>query len=179
MKKCKVCKIPFEPKYSTVQQVCSVDCAKVYSAKKREKQRKESTKAWNKEKRIIKQKLKSHSEHLKDLQKIFNQYIRLRDKDEPCISCKTTKSEVWDAGHFRAVGSHPELRFEELNVHKQCRKCNGYWGGNLINYRINLIDKIGLLKVEWLEGGHKPNKLTIPEIQDLKKLYRQKIKEIK
>lgn len=179
MKKCKVCKASFVPKYSTTQQVCSLGCSVAYLEDKKKKQKKESAKAWVKEKRTIKQRLKTHSDHLKDLQRIFNRYIRLRDKDEPCISCKTTVSEVWDAGHFRAVGSHPELRFEELNVHKQCRKCNGYWGGNLIDYRINLIDKIGLLKVEWLEGKHKPTKLTIPEIESLKKLYLNKIKETK
>lgn len=119
VKKCKACKAPFVPKYSTTQQVCSLGCSMAYLEDKKKKQKKESAKAWVKEKRTIKQRLKTHSDHLKDLQRIFNRYIRLRDKDEPCISCKATTSNIWDAGHFRAVGSHPELRFEELNVHKQ------------------------------------------------------------
>jgi hypothetical protein len=90
-----------------------------------------------------------------------------------------TSTEPGDAGHYRSVGAHPELRFNEFNVNLQCRKCNGYWGGNLIEYRKGLIKKYGVEVVEWLEGPHEADKLSIPEIKEKIEYYRGKIKELK
>lgn len=82
----------------------------------------------------------------------FNQFIRLRDKDLPCISCGRYHQEQWHAGHYRSVGACPELRFDEMNVHKQCSVCNNYKSGNLTEYRLNLIRKIGEKKLNaWIE----------------------------
>ena len=44
-------------------------------------------------------------------------------------------------------------------------------------YRIGLIDRIGLPLVEWLEGKHKPLKPTIQELQFLRTYYRNRAKE--
>jgi hypothetical protein len=84
-----------------------------------------------------------------------------------------------DAGHYRSVGSAPELRFEPLNVHLQCAPCNLYLSGNLTAYRINLIEKIGLEKVEWLEGKHEPIKLTLTQIEQMKSHYRAEVRRMK
>lgn len=140
------------------------------------KAKKEVKKAEQAELRAKKEKLKTRSEWLADLQKVFNQYIRKRDEGNGCISCGTTSGQM-HAGHYRSVGAAPELRFEELNVHVQCATCNNYLSGNLIEYRINLVKKIGSEKVEWLEGSHDPQKLTIQEIKEKIKEYKQKIKE--
>lgn len=143
--------------------------------KKIQSEKKEQRRSLN----ILKKELKSHSEWLNDLQKVFNEYIRLRDKDKPCVSCGTNApNKQYDAGHYRSVGAHPELRFDENNVHKQCRRCNGYWGGNLIEYRKELINRIGIEEVERLEGYNPPFKLTIPEIKEKIKYYKQKTKEL-
>ena len=78
------------------------------------------------------------------------------------------------AGHYRTVGAHPELRFEPDNVHKQCnRNCNKAKSGNLTEYRKNLVKKIGLKRVEYLEGPHKAKHYTIEDIKDIKKKYQQ------
>jgi hypothetical protein len=45
--------------------------------------------------------------------------------------------------------------------------------------RIGMIKKIGLARVEWLEGYHEPRKYTIPEIIEMKALYRAKVRELK
>jgi len=50
--------------------------------------------------------------------------------------------------------------------------------GNLTAYRINLIEKIGLEKVEWLEGKHEPLKLTPTQIEQMKKFYRAETRRI-
>lgn len=70
------------------------------------------------------------------LQEIFNEYIRLRDKDRPCISCGEIKT--LQAGHYWAVGGYDGLRFDEDNVHGECAGCNGFDDMHLIGYRDNL-----------------------------------------
>jgi len=152
--------------------VCSPNCAFEYSKKLRVKSDKLI-------KQVTKLKLKTKSEWFKEAQVIFNQFIRLRDKNEPCISCGTISNVQYAAGHYRSVGSSPELRFNELNVHKQCNSyCNNHLSGNIVQYRINLIKKIGLEAVEWLEGKHEAKHYTIDDIKELKRIYREKIKEL-
>ena len=125
-----------------------------------------------------KEKLKTRGEHAKEAQAAFNAFIRLRDEKDPCISCGRFHNGQYHAGHYRSVGSAPELRFEELNNNKQCAPCNAHLSGNLINYRINLIKKIGLDKVEWLEGPHEPKRYTIEQIQEIKAHYRKQCREM-
>jgi len=177
MPKCRNCKEKFE-QYEFNNKFCKkIDCQTAKALYLLDKKRKQQKKDWNKEKKERKEKLKTRSERLNDLQKIFNKFIRLRDKGNNCISCDKPPKKS-NAGHYRSVGGNPELRFEELNNNLQCEYCNTYLHGNLINYRINLIKKIGLKKVEWLEGKHEPKKYTIPELIELKEYYKQKIKEL-
>ena len=174
MRTCKNCKTKFDPQYNKVQNVCSFTCA-IELTNERNKIAKK--KAWTREKKKRKEALKTRSEYQNELQVIFNKWIRLRDKGLNCISCnKPAKKE--NAGHYRSVGGNPELRFEPLNNNLQCEYCNTYLHGNLIDYRINLIKKIGIEKVEWLEGKHEPKKYTIEELKGLKVLYRLKIKQL-
>jgi len=174
-KKCRCCGALFTPRRLTTEVVCSVKCAVELAKTKREKQEK---KDWNKEKKKLKEKLKTLSDYLKEFQVIFNQYIRLRDAHLPCISCKIPTGKM-NAGHYRSVGHHPQLRFHEDNVHKQCEQCNSFKRGNAVEYRINLVKKIGVEKVGWLELDHPARKYTIPEIVELKVIYKDKIKALK
>ena len=169
-KLCKVCKELYQP-IRPLQSVCSPNCAWDHARTVREKAERKETKE-------LKVKLKTKAEWLKEAQAIFNQYIRLRDKDAPCISCQRFHTGQYHAGHYKTTGSHPELRFNEFNVHKQCAPCNNHLSGNIINYRLNLVKKIGLDEVEWLESNHTANKYTIDDIKALKVLYKQKIKAL-
>jgi len=173
---CKVCKVKFTPTYSSVQPVCSIQCSIVHAKNKTAKQ-KDKIKAIDKDVRQRKEKLKTTSDYLKDLQVVFNKWVRLRDKGLNCISCgKPAKKE--NAGHYRSVGSSPNLRFEPLNVHLQCEYCNTYQHGNLIPYRQNLIKKIGIGLVEWLETDHEPKHYSKPELIIMKEEYKEKIKQL-
>lgn len=125
-----------------------------------------------------KSEVKPRSWYLKEAQKWFNKFIRLRDANEPCISCGRHHNGQYHAGHYRSVGSSPELRFNEMNCQKQCAPCNSYLSGNIINYRPRLIDKIGVDAVNWLEGPHEPSKFTIDDLKDLIKKYKQKCSEL-
>ena len=115
----------------------------------------------------------------KKIQTEFNKYIRLRDKDKPCISCGRHHQGQYHAGHYRSVGACPELRYDERNCFKQCAPCNNHLSGNLIEYRINLVKKYGQSAVDFLEGKHEPLNLTIPEAKDLLAYWKHKVKEIK
>jgi hypothetical protein len=136
-------------------------------------------KEFNKETKRLKKKLKSRSDWLREAQKEFNRFIRLRDHYENCISCGTNKPVQYAAGHYLTVGGFPELRFDEDNVHKQCNKnCNMKKSGNAIQYRIRLIKRIGIERVESLEGPHEPKKYTIEFIRELKDRYRIRANEL-
>ena len=75
----------------------------------------------------------------------FHKFIRTRDKDLPCICCG--KYTTLQAGHFYSA-SNSSVRFNEDNVHGQCKKCNYFLSGNLLPYRENLIKKIGQERVD-------------------------------
>ncbi|WP_095114749.1 recombination protein NinG [Pseudomonas sp. Irchel 3F3] len=188
-KKCKApgCGQRFKPTMTT-QKVCSIACALAVS--KDSKVQKVAAKAITKQARQDlqerREKLKTRREHMAEAQTAFNAYIRARDAGLPCISCDANPSDHdlitgsrWDAGHYRSVGACPELRFEPLNVHRQCVKCNRNLSGNAVEYRIRLVKRIGAAAVEFLEGPHKPQRLTIEDLQAIKALYRQKLKDLR
>lgn len=176
MRTCKNCKCKFEPQYNTVQQTCSFECAIELSQKNKEKKDK---KVWRKEKKRIKESLKTNADYVRELQVVFNKFIRLRDKTKGCISCGKPLNTKFDAGHFYSTGSYPELRFNEYNVHGQCVHCNQHKRGNLIEYSLKLPDRIGKIKVHELRKlAHKPRRYTIDELKGLKVMYKLKIKQL-
>ena len=177
MPRCKNCNIKFE-QYQFNNKFCKdIDCQVQKSLFLVDKMRKQKIKDINKDVKERKERLKTTSDYLKEVQVIFNKWIRLRDAGDVCISCqKTAKKE--NAGHYRSVGSCPSLRFEPLNVHLQCEYCNTYQHGNLIPYRQNLIKKIGISSVEWLESNHEPKHYSKSDLIELKEKYRKLIKEL-
>ena len=173
MKNCKICKQKFKPRFSTLQATClNPDCIIEYAKQVHEK----ASKADLKER---KNKLIPLSQWKKKLQTVFNKFIRLRDERMGCISCGKPLKGKYDAGHFYSVGSTPNLRFDERNVHGQCVTCNQYKHGNLIAYREGLIQRIGLQSFEQLEVDKtKELRLTIPQVQDLISHYKNKIQYV-
>lgn len=108
---------------------------------------------------------------LKLTQTVFNAWVRFRDKGEPCNSCGRSTGCKMNAGHFLSVASHPSLRFNALNAHLQCEHCNRYKNGNMGGYKPRLIEKIGLDKVEWLEGPHDKVKYTCDQLREIRAYY--------
>lgn len=160
------------PSGNTLRKAASIECAlklaRIDTAKKERKAIREARK-----------RLKTRGEYLRDAQKVFNQYIRARDESLPCISCGVFGPRKWDAGHYRSVGAHPELRFNEDNCHAQCVPCNQHRSGNHIDYRIGLLMRIGDERVTRLEGPHPPRKYTILELEAIRAEYKQKLKDLK
>ncbi|MFV2949276.1 recombination protein NinG [Pseudomonas japonica] len=188
-KKCKApgCGQRFKPAMTT-QEVCSVACALAIAkdSKLQKVAAKAITKRAMEDLKERREKLKTRREHMAEAQTAFNAYIRERDAGLPCISCDSLPSDHdlitgsrWDAGHYRSVGACPELRFEPLNVHRQCVKCNRNLSGNAVEYRVGLVKRIRAEAVEWLEGPHKALRLTIEDLQAIKADCRQKLKGLR
>jgi len=171
MKTCKICLKEFEPS-KPLQVTCSYSCALDYARGKMAKKVK-------KENKVIKERIKTKSQHLKELQTIFNRFIRTRDLLLPCISCGDKINGTAHASHFFSVGSHPALRFNEDNCHSSCEQCNTHLHGNLLEYSMRLPDRIGQDNYDKLFSMRGIKKqYSIPEIEELKLNYKNKIKEL-
>ena len=182
MKRCKVCRQPFEPRPPRAL-VCSEDCAGAFAVSKRLKEERRAEKAAQalerKDKKARKERLKSRSELAREAQQAFNQWVRLRDADKPCISCGRHHEGQYHAGHYLSVGARPELRYEPFNVWKQCSPCNTHLSGNAVLFRQALVREIGLERVEWLEGPHPAKKYTADELRAIKTEYAAKARKLK
>ncbi|MGP0016867.1 recombination protein NinG [Pseudomonas sp.] len=186
-KKCKnpACGISFPPQ-RLGQAVCSPKCGLAIKDVNQAKARKSLAQVERRDIKVRKERLKSRADHLREAQAAVNEFVRLRDAHLPCISCDSLPNDHdlitgsrWDAGHYRSVGACPELRFEPLNIHRQCVKCNRNLSGNAVEYRIRLVLRIGADKVAWLEGLHPACKYTVEEIKAIKAEYRAKTRELK
>ena len=161
-KKCKVCGEKFTPFFTSFQKTCNAtQCLIAFGKTERTRINRKETK----------ESKRDRSYWMRRCQTEFNKYIRNRDKKDPCISCNRHHDGQYHAGHYKTVGGHPALRFCEDNCHKQCSVCNNYKSGNLSEYRSNLLIKIGLDRVEWLEGPHDPVKYTIEDLQEMLSKY--------
>lgn len=112
----------------------------------------------------------------KELQVVFNRYIRKRDKDLPCIYCGVNR---WDkdgsyapsAAHFFPVSTSEAIRYDERNAHTAHIVCN--CNDDRIAYKANLISRIGLEDFDVLEGlQHSLVKFSRVEIKELIAKYK-------
>jgi len=179
-KTCKnpACGISFPPQ-RLGQAVCSPKCGLAIKDVNQEKARKSLAQIGRKEIRAAKERIKPKGQYMKETQTAFNAWVRERDAALPCISCGRHHQGKYDAGHYRTVGSNPALRFEPLNCHRQCSPCNTHKSGDIVNYRIELVRRIGADKVDWLEGPHDPKRYTIEDLKTIKADYQAKTKELK
>lgn len=128
-------------------------------------------------------KKKSTSASIKKLDMTFSRFIRLRDAMPSgvfrCISCGKLKPiDQADAGHFFSR-THMATRFDEDNVHAECRFCNRFSADHIVGYRENLIKKIGEQRFRLLEvKAHDIKKWSSFELEQLNKYYRALAEEL-
>lgn len=94
--------------------------------------------------------MKTEHKKIEDrLWELIQRYIGLRDAGKSCISCGRWY-QIMDCGHYYGRGAYPALRYDEDNIHKQCRRCNiqsntqGYKDGLLQRYGQEFLDKLEL-----------------------------------
>lgn len=166
---------------------CSPECglaiAEMRLARKRKKEEAARKSKDRADTKARKAKLKKRSEYIEDVKIQFNKWVRLRDYGKTCISCESILGDTllggaYDAGHYRSVGSAKHLRFDERNVHGQCKKCNRWGSGMAVDYRRGLVNRIGLAEVEALEADQAPRKYTIDDLIELKRIYSERVKQL-
>jgi len=181
MKSCKVCSDIFTP-IRPMQKVCSPACAMQHARAQNEKKR---AKAQAEERKTIKAKLQAMQtkpQLVKKAQTAFNAFIRARDAGKPCISCDRplgTEPNTYDCGHYRSVGSAPHMRFVEDNAHGQCKHCNNHLGGNHVEYRKGLIERIGARAVELIEADTILRKYTHEGLAEIARHYREAARKLR
>jgi len=181
--KCKICRQPFTASNSLTPVCSSYDCRVSYTLKvaeknkaTRERKEKKDHREW---KAKTKEKLMTLSDYIQICQKVFNTYIRMRDKDKACISSGRPLKGKYDAGHYYSTGAYPNLRFNEDNVHGQTVHDNRDLHGNLIAYREGLIARIGVDRFNELESlKNVPRHYAITDVKELIQNYRNKIKQL-
>lgn len=127
-----------------------------------------------------KEAIKSRKQWEDECQAIINKIARLRDKDDGCISCDkpSTWGGQWHGSHFRSRGAASAIRFNLWNIHKSCSICNNHLSGNLEGYLPRIIQKIGIEKVEWLQGQNQVVKYDIDYLKRLKEVMGKKLKRM-
>lgn len=170
--RCKNCKQKFEPVRFNQKYCLKDECIRVFVAETKEKQ-------WKQTKTRMKNDLKTTSDWMKEAQKVFNKYIRERDKGLNCISCNKPPLKK-NCGHYYSQGGHSNVRFDEDNCHLQCEHCNTYLSGNLLNYQIGIEKRIGAEKLIELQGrAHLEKKWSVDELKELIKKYKKMYNELK
>lgn len=198
-KKCKAkgCGVVFAPVRS-MQSVCSPVCGLTLARAKREAEESKKLKESRAKDRERREGMKRRGEWIAEAQQAFNKMRRLEEllKGEGCISCGRSQAEViatdgwkpggaWDCGHYLSVGARPNLRFERDNTALQCKSCNAGSGKYAKKaatvqqaYRMNLIPKIGLARLEELEEDHTPRHWSIQDLKELRDECRRKAREL-
>lgn len=158
-----------------MQTTCRYECAIEYANSQKKKNAEAKQK---KARKAVKELGNNHAPTLKKkLQAIVNEYVRLRDRNLPCISCGTMNAK-WDAGHYQA-STNSKLRFNTVNIRKQCFRCNRMLSGNLRPYRENLIKLIGENRVIELENTKGIHRHDTDYLNRAIKIFRRKIKATK
>lgn len=182
-KKCPICTTEYIPR-SSLQKVChNYKCAMEFN---RQVDERNAAREKRKQERLQRDDLRQRREGLKGLpewqkeaQTAFNRYIRMRDLNKNCVSCGNplisnsnylTGSAV-DASHYRSRGAASHLKFNVFNVHSACTRCNRQLSGNAVEYRIRLIKRIGLERVERLEQDNATRKYTIDYLKRVKAIF--------
>lgn len=127
-----------------------------------------------------KQRLRSKSVKTlkRKLDDLFSLFVRLRDKGI-CYTCGIQKDpKDMDAGHY-IKRQHNSLRFDERNVHAQCKKCNRFMGGNMSEYAVRLQRDYGQGILEEFSAKKQQIKVfTTTELEGLITHYKNEIWEI-
>jgi len=123
-------------------------------------------------------KKKTYAQLKRELDKIFSEYIRLKNSKDLICTCYTCgKRANWkemQAGHY-VPRNWLSLRWDERNVHVQCVGCNVFKKGNMDEYSIKLKQQYGARILETL--NKEKYRLVKYSALDLRKridLYKEK-----
>jgi hypothetical protein len=174
-KKCKYCKQPFMPRFSSFQKCCENPTCVIENGKE---DKKKEFQSWKKK---VEEKNKTHSDYENELQPVINEIARLIDKGHNCISHEG-KCKKLNGGHYHSVGSNNSVRFNLFNLYLQCFSCNGFKSSNRTGYDEGLKREFGhehwLYVNEGMRLEYPHVKLTIPELKEAIAEAKRIVKEL-
>ena len=182
MPKCLYHKTKFDAKYFN-QKFCLSDdeCIKAFNEFVKAEKEKQRAKQWQKEKKVIKESLKTKSSYKDDLQYEINQIIKYIDKNVNCISSGRPLKESRNSGHIYAVGGNDTLRFNLDNIYNQSISDNKDKGGKPLEALEGIKEMYGINQynlVLGLKAKYKYLGLSIEDLKDKIKIARQIVKEL-
>jgi hypothetical protein len=187
-KRCRTCRRTFLP-VRPLQACCQLSCALTYAKLGGEKRQSAASKrvyaAELRENKVEKAERKLSTMTLSKLknlaQREVNKFVRERDYMLGCISCDEPWSYdgQWTAGHYRTTKAADHLRFNLDNLAKQCGQCNFHKSGNIGEFRIGLIKRIGAARVELLEDDNRVLRWSRDELIAIRKEFLGRWKALK
>lgn len=115
----------------------------------------------------------------------LSKYARLRDAVSRkegwgyCCSCsKIVQIKYADGGHFigRGKGGSSGVRFDERNVHLQCKQCN--LSHETVCYKKYMLDRYGQKVIDELGRLHRTRNYTLMDLEGLLLYYKQAYEEL-
>lgn len=118
------------------------------------------------------------------VRKVCHDYIKLRDKGKPCVSCQAPWKPDFQAGHWKKAELYSLLKYDERNIHGQCPRCNLFLDGNTQKYADNIANRIGDKGKEEVNQLAQKEKQTnfkwdMLELNKIRDYYKEKIKNFK
>lgn len=121
---------------------------------------------------------------IKKADRAFAAWVRERDKQAGHVCISSGQPLDWsgnktDAGHYRSKGAASHLRYHPDNCHSQTKRENRFRAGNAIDYRVGLIQRIGIERVEALEADNTIHKWQRDELLRIIEEFKSRLRELK
>jgi len=183
--KCANCRKP-SGHSNTMQPWCSIDCAHAIALKRLAMKKAKDAREERAKTKVQKEALKSRGELLKETQDACNAVVRFRDRNEPCFCCGKWEGDIysgaggqWDAGHYLSRGSHPNLRFDLRNIHRQLKSCNRPGGTTKEAMQNGVRARIGEKALAELEADKTPRHWTHDDLREMRDNFRKMLRQMK
>lgn len=120
---------------------------------------------------------------VKKADRIFSIFIRLRDCDKDgYIVCPLCWAKIYrkDAQNMHFITRGCWLyRYDEINCHAGCMRCNVILNGNYIEYSLWMIDQYWLEKVQEMKQKSKEvHKIPTYELESIIEYYTARVEEL-
>lgn len=125
----------------------------------------------------------TRSQVVKKLDAVFSEYIRLRDSDKHgIVTCPLcwTKMRWKDAQNMHFITRACYLyRYDEMNCHAWCMRCNVFLNGNYIVYTRRMQKTYGIETIdEMIRNKSSLFKITTPGLMEMITYYKNKVEEL-
>jgi hypothetical protein len=187
--KCQFCKVRFTPEErgKRLHDQCTDSWIQAFREKQEKKAQAARAKKASAERKDTRQKLdgmKTIPMLIKEADRAFQAWVKERDRQAGYDCISSGRPLEWgtlktNAGHFRSKGAASALRYHPDNCHAQSQHDNLYKSGNISAYRVRLIERIGLERVEALECMNAVHQWEKDELIGIKATYVAKLKLLK